>query len=214
MRLIIASGNQGKINEIKASLSKFDIVSYFDLVDSINIVEDGDSYEENAKIKAFAIYEYIYNIMKEDDFILSDDSGISIESLNGEPGIYSARYANKVIDGEEIIASDIDNVNKVIDNLKLKGLQSSKAFYTSALVLVNKKKEHKCFIGHMNGKVINTIVGDNGFGYDPIFVPDGFECTLGEISLNKKQKISHRNKSIFKMKEYLQTVIKGQINDY
>jgi len=156
-----------------------------DLVGDIEIVEDGTTFAQNALIKARAIFELID---KDEYIVISDDSGISVEALNFEPNIYSARYA-----GAD--ASDKDNLQKLIKNLKQKDLQSSKAYYTTAIAIVSKYGEYIVH-GWMHGKVITTPRGENGFGYDPIFIPENFNKTLGELDDKIKLNLSHRSKAL------------------
>ena len=120
--------------------------------------------------------------------VLADDSGISVDALNGEPGIYSARYA-----GEG--ASDKENLYKLIEELQKRGLKSSPAHYTAAMALVSRHGEQTVH-GWMYGEVITTPRGENGFGYDPIFIPEGYDKTLGELQSDVKKELSHRSKAL------------------
>ena len=184
MGIILASGNKGKIKEFKEYLN-CEIIAYKDIVGDIEIVENGDTFAKNALIKA----KTIYNCLKDkDSIVIADDSGISIEALGFKPSIYSARFA-----GEG--ASDKDNLQKAIDELKAIGKDSSKAYYTAAIAIVSKYGD---FVVHgwMHGSVITTPRGNNGFGYDPIFIPEGFDKTLGELDSEVKKSISHRTKAI------------------
>ncbi len=184
MEIIIASGNRGKLREFSEYL-EFEITPYKDKLGNIEIEENGNSFSENALIKAREIYKLLNN---QNLIVISDDSGISIEALDNKPGIYSARYA-----GEG--ASDKDNLYKVISELKEKNLDNSKAFYTAAIAIVSKYGE---FVVHgwMYGSVITTPRGDNGFGYDPIFIPERFDKTLGELDSKIKKTLSHRSKAL------------------
>jgi XTP/dITP diphosphohydrolase len=134
--------------------------------------------------------------------VLSDDSGISVEALGNAPGIYSARYA-----GEG--ATDKDNLNKLVTALKEKGLKESPAFYTAAISIVCREGAYTVH-GWMHGKVIDTPRGDGGFGYDPMFIPEGFEQTLGELDAEIKKKISHRSKALALAKVVLSTIEKAR----
>ena len=120
--------------------------------------------------------------------MVADDSGISVDALDGAPGIYSARYA-----GEG--ASDRDNLLKLVEALKEKGLSTSPAHYTAAIAIVSKEGE-SCVHGWMYGDVITALRGENGFGYDPSFIPDGFDKTLGELDNEVKKGLSHRSKAL------------------
>ena len=182
-KIVIASGNRGKLREFEEILDK-KITPYFELIDEFEIEENGDSFAKNALIKAREIYRRLGS----NYIVVSDDSGISIDALGGEPGIYSARYA-----GEG--ASDRDNLLKVIQKLKILNLESSKAHYTAAIVIVSKYGDYLVH-GWMHGRVIITPRGDKGFGYDPIFIPDGYDKTLGELDGSLKKQISHRAKAL------------------
>lgn len=187
MILVAATGNAGKLKELKEQF-EHDVVAYQELIDLDDIVEDGDSFQANAIIKA----ETVYRILKERDgkdyLVISDDSGISVPALGEEPGIYSARYAGTG-------ASDQDNLNKLIENLKQRGMTETPAFYTCAITLAS---SWGTFTGHgwMHGKVIDSPRGDQGFGYDPMFVPIGYEKTLGELDKAVKRQFSHRSRAL------------------
>lgn len=183
LKVVIASGNRGKLKEFEEIL-KEQITPYFELLEEFEIVEDGSSFKENALIKA----REIYNRLGKDYIVVSDDSGISVDALNGKPGIYSARFA-----GED--ANDKDNLQKVVAELKELGLESSKAHYTAAIAVVSKWGEYVVH-GWMYGEVIIIPKGNNGFGYDPIFIPNGFNKTLGELDNSVKKEISHRFKAL------------------
>jgi XTP/dITP diphosphohydrolase len=194
MKIILASSNKGKIKEIK-EYCDYEVVAFSDVLEPFEIIEDGDSFKENALIKARAIYEKIKD--KESDFvILSDDSGISVPILDHAPGIFSARYA-----GEG--ATDKDNLNKLIDELKKRDVKKTPAYYTAAMAIVNDKGEEWTVHGWMYGDVIDEKRGENGFGYDPIFMPDGFDKSLGELDSEIKRDLSHRSKAISLVKKIL-----------
>ncbi len=197
MKIILASSNKGKIREIRAYCD-YDVVAFSEIVEPFEIIEDGKSFKENALIKARAIYEKIKDI--ENEFVvLADDSGISVPLLNGEPGIYSARYA-----GEG--ASDRDNLEKLVEKLKERGVSSTSAYYTAAMAMVDDKGREYCVHGWMHGRVIDEARGSNGFGYDPIFIPEGYDKTLGELDSSVKKAFSHRNRAI----ELVRVLLKAQ----
>ncbi len=196
MKLVLASSNQGKIREIRELCDGFDVVAYSDLVDLGDIVEDGDTFAENAMIKARTVYDALGD---PDAIVLSDDSGISVRALDNAPGIYSARYA-----GEG--ASDRDNLNKLLAALRAEGLAESPAFYTAAIGIVSREGEYTMH-GWMHGRVIDTPRGDGGFGYDPMFVPDGYDRTLGELDPEIKKSISHRSKALSLAKTVLKSIV-------
>ncbi len=182
MAIILASSNKGKIREISDLLGR-EIVPYSDVVGEVDIVEDGKSFKENAIIKARTIYKKI-----PDAVVIADDSGISVPALGGEPGIYSARYA-----GEG--ASDKENLQKLIDTLKERGIERTPAYYTAAIAIASPQGIYTVH-GWMWGEVIAEARGDKGFGYDPMFIPEGYNETLGELDEEIKQRISHRAKAL------------------
>ncbi|MFA5501275.1 MAG: non-canonical purine NTP pyrophosphatase [Sulfurovaceae bacterium] len=183
MQLTLATSNQGKVREFGQFFGE-KLVPYSDIIPAFEIVEDGESFAANALIKAKAIYDRL----DEDAIVIADDSGISVPILGGEPGIYSARYAG-------VSASDLDNLNQLINELKNRGVKKTPAFYTAALALVCKEGE---FVVHgwMHGDVISEARGEGGFGYDPMFIPAGYEQTLGELPNDVKKEFSHRTKAL------------------
>ena len=191
----MATGNKGKVREIKEYYEGYEVIPYTELIEPFEIVEDGVTFKENAVLKAQAVFD----VLKRDDVVvLADDSGISVDALNGEPGIFSARYA-----GEG--ASDKDNLFKLVEELQKKGLEHSKAHYTAAMAIVSKKGVQTVH-GWMYGKVIAKPRGENGFGYDPIFIPEGFANTLGELEGDVKRKLSHRSKALQLAKVVIGTI--------
>jgi len=185
MKLVLATGNKGKVREITAMYDDFEVVPYSDLIEPFEIVEDQPDFKGNALIKARAVYEALAD---EEVIVFSDDSGISVEVLDGQPGVYSARYA-----GEE--ASDKDNLHKLMQEVKKQGVESSPAFYTAAIAIVCKEGEYTSH-GWMFGDVITQAIGEGGFGYDPCFIPKGYDKTLGELDDTIKSKLSHRSQAL------------------
>ena len=195
MKLVLATSNKGKVKEIKALCKEYDVIAYSELMREFEIIEDGDSFKENALIKARAVFEALND---KDAVVIADDSGISIEALDGKPDIYSARYAG-------VDASSKDNLQKVVDDLKTKGVSSSPAYYTAAIAILTKDKEF-CVHGWMYGDVTIDARGDNGFGYDPIFIPKGYDKTLGELDESVKKELSHRSKALNLAKVVVETL--------
>ena len=191
MKLVLASGNKGKIKEFQNMLED-EIAPYSSLLGSIEIIEDADSFGGNALIKAKTIYQKL----NDDCLVISDDSGISVSALGGAPGIYSARYA-----GEG--ANDRDNLLKLVRNIRTKGMERTEAYYTASIAIVSKYGEYTVH-GWMHGDVIDEARGDNGFGYDPIFIPSGYNLTLGELDDEIKKTISHRAKALKLAKPIIQ----------
>jgi XTP/dITP diphosphohydrolase len=185
MNIVLATSNQGKVREIRETFHERDIIAYTDLIKGFEIIEDGVTFKANALIKARAVYHALGD---ENVIVIADDSGISVEALGGEPGIYSARYG-----GEN--ASDRDNLRKLIHALTEKNVETSPAHYTAAIAIVSREGE-RCVHGWMHGQVITQLRGENGFGYDPIFIPLGFNKTLGELDGEVKKGLSHRSKAL------------------
>jgi len=194
LKLVLATSNKGKVREIKALCSEYEVTPYSELIKEFEIVEDGDTFKENALIKARTVFEALGD---EDVVVMADDSGISVDILYGAPGIYSARYA-----GSE--ANDKDNLYKLMEEIKAKGVKSSPAHYTAAIALVTKSSEF-CVHGWMYGDAQTIAYGDGGFGYDPMFIPLGYTKTLGELDDKIKQELSHRSKALNLAKVILQT---------
>ncbi len=195
MKIILATSNRGKIKEIKKFLDLDDVTSHKEILGDVEIIENGKSFKENALIKAKTIYKKVKQKFL-DAVVISDDSGITVPVLGDIPGIYSARFA-----GEN--ASDKENLEKLIDELKKRGLKRTLAYYTAAIAIVSKYGE---FVVHgwMYGDVIDEARGNGGFGYDPMFIPKGFEKTLGELDSSIKEKISHRGQALKNGKKILE----------
>ena len=188
MKLVLATGNKGKLREFK-QMCEDEVVPFSELLGEFEIVEDGDTFAKNALIKARTIYEKLGEKYSSIDYlVISDDSGISLPILDGDPGIYSARYAG-------VGVTDKDNLYKLIDAVKEKGLKSTPAYYTAAIAIVSKYGEYVVH-GWMHGDVIDESRGDKGFGYDGMFIPKGYEQTLGELEDDVKSEISHRGKAL------------------
>jgi len=184
--VVLASSNQGKIKEFGLLLGD-EVKAYSELIEPFEIIEDGDSFAQNALIKARSVYSRLGG----EYLVLADDSGISVPALGGEPGIYSARYAKEG-------ASDAENRQKLIDRLKANAIKRTPAFYTAALALVCKEGEYVVH-GWMHGEVTRQEVGENGFGYDALFIPQGLEVRAAELSDEQKLEISHRKQALERM---------------
>ena len=199
MKLVLATSNAGKVREIKMLCTDFEVIAYTELIDPFEIIEDADTFKGNALIKARAVYQALGD---ENAVVLSDDSGISVDVLDGAPGIFSARYA-----GAD--ANDKDNLYKLIEDVKAKGLLTSPAHYTAAIAVVTKEAEQTVH-GWMYGDVITEVRGAKGFGYDPMFIPAGYDSTLGELSDEVKKKLSHRSKALSLAKIVLEAIRKSR----
>ena len=191
-KLIFATNNQFKFNEVKYILSnKLNLINLKELNFSEDIPEDHNSLKKNAQSKALFIYgKYKINCF-------ADDTGLEIEALNGDPGVYSARYAGENCNFE-------DNIEKVLKMLT--GVKNRKAKFITVISLVE-NGDITNFEGIINGEIIDEKKGNNGFGYDPIFKPDGYNLTFAEMTQEVKNKISHRYIAIEKLANYLNTKI-------
>lgn len=189
-RILIATTNKGKMEDIREILNdlNLEILSFLDFNDYPEVVEDGDTFEANAIKKAKAAYEF-FKIP-----VIADDSGLSVEQLEGAPGVISARYA-----GEN--ATDEQNNIKLISDLE-KFPEPHLAKYICVAVYYD-SNNLKIVDGDCKGRIIKKGRGTNGFGYDPYFIPDGYELTMGELSLQEKNRISHRLKAFEQLKEIL-----------
>lgn len=185
MKLVLATGNKGKVREIKALCEDYEVIPYSELIEEFEIVEDGDTFKENALIKARAVFKALGD---KNITVIADDSGISVDVLDGEPGIYSARYAG-------VDTDDKDNLQKLMKEIELKGVKSSPAHYTAAIAIVNASGERTVH-GWMYGTALIESKGSGGFGYDPMFVPLGYDKTLGELDDGTKRKLSHRSRAL------------------
>lgn len=183
-RLVVASNNKHKIEEIKFVLAdRFDLVSMNDIGFTEDIIEDGSTFIENALIKARTIHQK-YNCN-----CFADDSGLMIEALNNEPGVYSARYAGEPTNHE-------NNIDKVLHNMN--GIENRTAKFVTVIALILEGKEY-LFEGEVIGKIRDKRSGTNGFGYDPIFEPEFHNITFAEMSEQEKSAISHRARALAKM---------------
>ncbi|MEO5783371.1 MAG: RdgB/HAM1 family non-canonical purine NTP pyrophosphatase [Ginsengibacter sp.] len=187
-KLIFATNNQHKVDEIKSiSGLNYKIISLKDAEINIDIPEPHNSLEENATEKSSVIYK----LTGSDCF--SEDTGLEVEALNGEPGVKSARYA-----GEENSAEK--NIEKLL--LKMKGIEKRKAQFRTVLSLMLNGKEYK-FEGICKGIILANTMGEKGFGYDPVFLPDGAHRTFAEMDMEEKNKYSHRKKAMDKLVDFL-----------
>lgn len=189
-QLMIATANAHKVAEFKQMLEPlgFEIQSLLDLPAPIDIEETGTSFEENALIKARCIYEQLHIP------VISDDSGLAVNAMNGEPGIYSARFMGYDTSYELKNKAIIERVKQSDD----KGAQ----FICAIAYIETTGKEH-VFTGVVEGSITETIIGEQGFGYDPIFYYPPFETTLANVSEEQKNSVSHRSRALTKLIDYM-----------
>lgn len=191
MELVFATNNKNKVKEIKALLPDFiKVLSLADIGCTEEIEETEDSIEGNAKLKA----DYITNTYGYDCF--ADDTGLEVDALDGSPGVYSARYA-----GED--ATYEDNVQKMLQEMK--GKNNRKAQFRTTVALNLKRKQY-LFEGVCKGEINTEKSGNDGFGYDPIFKPTGFDQTFAEMDTKEKGKISHRGIAVQKLIDFLKNL--------
>ena len=185
-KLVVASHNMGKINEIKSLLAplKIEVQSAAEL-HLTDIEETGKTFEENAKLKANTIS------LKCGLPCLADDSGLCVDALGGRPGVYSARYApnRDFKKGMEMLLKEIHD----------SGSKNRKAHFSCFMALANPNQKTKIFEGRVNGTIAEKPQGNGGFGYDPIFIPEGYDKTFAELGDNIKNKISHRSRALEKL---------------
>ena len=210
MKIVFATNNEHKLSEIRAILGpKFEVVSLADIGCHEDIPETGTTLEENALMKA----EYIY-----DKYHLScfaDDTGLEVEALNGAPGVYSARYASLesvATESQQTLSHDSEaNMARLLRELE--NNNNRKARFRTVIALIQKKDVCPCgctsikqihkFEGIVNGEIIREKRGGEGFGYDPIFQPEGYTETFAELGSDIKNKISHRARAVAKLCEFL-----------
>ncbi|HET9800435.1 MAG TPA: RdgB/HAM1 family non-canonical purine NTP pyrophosphatase [Chthoniobacterales bacterium] len=192
MKLLLASHNPHKTREFRELLKKEFLIDDLNSFPQIKVAEEtGATFVENATLKAVSVSEH------QNSFTIADDSGLEVDALGGAPGIYSARYA-----GEK--ASDQENVTKLLRELK--AATSRSARFCCIIALARAGKLLGTFEGTVEGEIVNRPRGTNGFGYDPVFEPNGFEQTFAEMASGLKNEISHRAKAIAALREGLRKI--------
>ncbi|MGI5950090.1 RdgB/HAM1 family non-canonical purine NTP pyrophosphatase [Peptoniphilus sp.] len=186
MKLVLSTDNKNKIKEIKDVLKDLDIeiLGKSDVGCDFEVEENGDTLYDNALLKAQAIAD------KTDFYVLADDTGLFVNSLGGDPGVHSARYASE--------HNDKLNREKLLKNLS--DSEDRSAYFKTELVLIDPDKNIIPIEGICEGNIIEEERGDNGFGYDSIFMPLGYDKTFAEMTLDEKNKISHRSRALQKLK--------------
>lgn len=193
MKIVFATNNQHKLSEIRQILgSRVEVLSLRDIGCYVDIPETGTTLEENALQKA----QYIYDNYHIDVF--ADDTGLEVDALNGAPGVYSARYASM----ENSSASHDSEANMVRLLKELGDNNNRRARFRTVIALIQQGKVHE-FEGIVNGNIISERRGGEGFGYDPIFQPDGYDQTFAEMGAETKNQISHRARATQKLANYL-----------
>lgn len=201
MRLILATNNSHKLSEIKDILGEgFDILSLKDVGINTDIDENGETLLENSRIKAMSVS----SILEKNNYpypfiVIADDTGLLVDELNGEPGIYSARYAGS--EGHDSEA----NMRLLLS--KLEGKENRKAHFSTFITYIEKKDAYTTYMKYFEGRIDGTILkekhGTEGFGYDPIFQPDGYDKSFAELGLEIKNNISHRARAIQQLADFI-----------
>ena len=205
MKIVFATNNQHKLDEIRSILGdNIEVLSLKDIGCDVDIPETGQTLEENALQKAQYIYDH-YHMS-----VFADDTGLEVEALNGAPGIYSARYAS-MVDGSSVSHDSEANMSCLLKELGENN--NRKARFRTVIALILKKdicpcgctsiKEIHQFEGIVEGEIIRERRGGEGFGYDPIFQPDGYDKTFAELGMDIKNHISHRARAVQKLAEFL-----------
>jgi len=200
MKIVFASGNEGKVKEIREMLEGMgiELLSLKHYTGVPDIVEDGKTFLENALKKARIISEFT------GETVLADDSGLMVDALGGAPGIYSARYA-----GEK--ATDDDNINLLLAGLKNVPQEKRTACFCCALVLYRTDGSYDSFESRWPGVIIDDRRGDNGFGYDPVFYVPDLKKTAAEMPPDLKNRVSHRGQAFAQLKKALATTSQNNV---
>ena len=190
MVLCFATNNLNKLIEVQKLLGeKFEVKGLKDIGCDEDIAETGSTLEENSAIKAdFVAEKYGFDCF-------ADDTGLEVEALGGEPGVYSARYSGPEADSQR-------NINLLLTNLQ--DVENRKARFRTVITLVQQENKIQ-FEGIVNGQITKEMSGSQGFGYDPIFVPEGFDTTFAEMPIDLKNSISHRGIAVSKLVSYLKS---------
>ncbi|MEJ7541118.1 XTP/dITP diphosphatase [Staphylococcus intermedius] len=187
--IVIASSNQGKINDFKVIFAEDNVIGINEMIEDFDVEETGTTFEENARLKSEAAAKLL------NATVIADDSGLEVAALNGEPGVYSARYAG-------LQKSDEANIEKV-----LKGLENEEnraARFVCVISMTTANGETKTFKGTVEGEITLSQIGENGFGYDPIFLIPERQKTMAQLTAEEKSEISHRRKAIDLLKAYIE----------
>ncbi|NLL29948.1 MAG: XTP/dITP diphosphatase [Clostridiales bacterium] len=201
-KLVLASNNSGKIKEIKELLKELNIevFSLKDMGIDINVVEDGETFEENSRKKAEEIYDELIKNNESNFIVMADDSGLEVDYLNGEPGVYSARYA-----GED--GNHKKNNEKLLRELRGVAFEERRARFICHISLVYGNKEYIGVKGSVEGYILEEARGEDGFGYDPLFFYEPFNRTFSEMTMMEKNKISHRGIALRKVMQTIKGIL-------
>ncbi|MGQ9678078.1 MAG: RdgB/HAM1 family non-canonical purine NTP pyrophosphatase [bacterium] len=195
MKLLFATRNQGKLREVKYFFDQanLEVVSLNDTCPGLIVKEDGKSFAENAGKKARAAFKLTGM------WVIGEDSGLEVDALGGQPGIMSARFG-----GEE--ATDLERNRRLLEMIVAVPYERRTARFRCVVCLINSRGEERFFEGVCEGKIAHTIRGMTGFGYDPIFIPEGYGYTFAELGWAVKNQISHRAKALLQVITYLKSL--------
>ena len=202
-KIILASNNKKKIKELKEILSdiQVEVRSLSEENLDIDVVEDGTTFEENAKKKAREIYEFLKKRGEKNFIVLADDSGLEVDYLNGEPGVYSARYAGK--HGE-----DDKNNEKLLKNMQGVPKDKRGAQFVCQIAMFDERGMYNTVRGEVRGYILEKLDGEGGFGYDPLFFYEPFNKSFAQLTSEEKNSVSHRGKALKELKGVIVNSIK------
>ncbi|HCA7063562.1 TPA: XTP/dITP diphosphatase [Staphylococcus pseudintermedius] len=187
--IVIASSNQGKINDFKVIFSEDNVIGINEMIEDFDVEETGTTFEENARLKSEAAAKLL------NATVIADDSGLEVAALNGEPGVYSARYAG-------VQKSDEANIEKVLKGLENEDNRAAR--FVCVISMTTATGETTTFKGTVEGEITLSQIGENGFGYDPIFLIPERQKTMAQLTAEEKSEISHRRKAIDQLKAYIE----------
>ncbi|NHA35672.1 non-canonical purine NTP pyrophosphatase [Staphylococcus schleiferi] len=187
--IVIASSNKGKINDFKVIFSDYNVIGINEIIEDFDVEETGTTFEENARLKSEAAAKALNKT------VIADDSGLEVTALNGEPGVYSARYA-----GPE--KNDEANIQKVLEGLEDKSDRTAR--FVCVISMTTAEGVTKTFRGTVEGEITLNKIGENGFGYDPIFLVPDQQKTMAQLTAEEKADISHRRKAIDQLQAYIE----------
>jgi len=193
MDIIVATNNQGKVKEIKNILAPHNVMSQMEIGVDIDVEETGDTFVDNAFLKARAIKPYTQCA------IIADDSGLMVDYLNGDPGVYTARYA-----GEN--TTPMQGIEKLLKNLEGVPYEGRAAKFVSVIALILPDGREYSFEGECSGCIKNILKGENGFGFDPVFYYPPLDKTFAELTDEEKNRVSHRSAAIAKLSEFIENL--------
>ncbi len=189
-KIVFASHNQNKVNELRKLISGYNILSLSDIDWNEEIEETGSTLHENSLLKAMTVFR------KTGEACFADDTGLEVQALNAAPGVYSARYAGEPANSE-------NNMAKLLEALE--GKENRKARFKTVITLVNSAQEIHYFEGLVEGEISLEKIGEQGFGYDPIFIPKGYSKSFAQMAPETKNEISHRGRAVAKLVSFLKS---------